>query len=129
VSTSTFVSPGKARLCPHCRATILQSATICPACDHSLRFDSHRTRRAPPSFSPLRVEGIIKHPDAGEAWEYSIVVSIHGSEGKEISRQVVSVGALNPDEQRTFRVAVEVFTPSSEEAAARERQERSSLTR
>jgi hypothetical protein len=69
------------------------------------------------------VEGTIKHPNAGEAWEYSIVVSIHGSEGKEISRQIVSVGALNPEEQRTFRVAVDVFTPSSEEAAARERQE------
>jgi hypothetical protein len=45
------------------------------------------------------------------------VLSILGSEGKEITRQVVSVGALNPHEQRTFRVAVEVFTPSSEQAA------------
>jgi hypothetical protein len=45
------------------------------------------------------------------------VLSIHGAEGKEISRQVVSVGALNPDEQRTFRVAVDVFTPSGEQAS------------
>jgi hypothetical protein len=116
VNTSTVGSPGKARLCPHCKATILQSATICPACDHSLRFDSKRTRRAPPSFSPLRVEGTIKHPDAGEAWEYSIALSILDGEGKEITRQIVSVGALNPEEQRTFRLAVEVFTPSGEEA-------------
>ena len=116
MSTTTVDLPGKARLCPHCKATILQSATICPACDHSLRFDSHRKRRAPPSFSPLRVEGTIKHP-AGEAWEYSIAVSILDGDGKEITRQIVSVGALNPQEQRTFKLAVDVFTPSSEEAS------------
>ena len=108
-------TPGKARLCPHCKATILQSATICPACDHSLRFDSQRKRRAAPSFSPLRVEGTIKHPDAGEAWEYSVVISILDDQQREITRQVVSVGALNPDDQRTFRLAVDVFTPSSVE--------------
>ena len=110
-------TPGKARLCPHCKATILQSATICPACDHSLRFDSQRKRRAAPSFSPLRVEGTIRHPAAGEAWEYSIVFTIFDAQEREITRQIVSVGALNPEEQRTFRLAVEVFTPSSEEAA------------
>jgi hypothetical protein len=117
MSTTSVANPGKPRICPHCRATILQSATICPACDHSLRFDSHRTRRAAPSFSPLRVEGTIKHPPAGEPWEYSIVLSILGNRGEEVTRQVVSVGALNPDEKRTFRLAVEVFTPSSEEAS------------
>ena len=117
MSTTSVGSPGKARLCPHCRATILQSATICPACDHSLRFDSQRKRRAPPSFSPLRVEGTIKHPNADEAWEYSIVITLLDGQGKEISRQISSVGVLNPEEQRTFRLAVEVFTPSSEEAS------------
>jgi hypothetical protein len=111
------------RLCPHCKATILQSATICPACDHSLRFDSKRTRRAPPSFSPLRVEGTIKHPDAGEAWEYSIALSILDSQGKEITRQIVSVGVMNPDEKRTFRLAVDVFTPSGEEAGSAKEEE------
>ncbi|HMH25932.1 MAG TPA: hypothetical protein VK542_05005 [Gemmatimonadaceae bacterium] len=117
MSTPSVSSPGKARLCPHCKATILQSATICPACDHNLRFDSHRKRRAPPSFSPLRVEGTIRHPAAGEPWEYSIVLSILGSEGQEITRQIMSVGALNPEEQRTFKLAVEVFTPSGEQAS------------
>jgi polyhydroxyalkanoate synthesis regulator phasin len=63
------------------------------------------------------VEGTIRHPAAGEAWEYSIVVSILGGQGQEITRQIVSVGALNPEEARTFRMAVEVFTPSSEEAS------------
>ncbi len=110
-------TPGKARLCPHCKATILQSATICPACDHSLRFDSQRKRRAAPSFSPLRVEGTIRHPAAGEAWEYSVVISILDEQQREITRQIVSVGALQPDERRTFRLAVDVFTPSGEDAA------------
>jgi hypothetical protein len=63
------------------------------------------------------VEGTIKHPAIGEPWEYSIVLSILGGEGQEISRQIMSVGALNPEEQRTFKLAVEVFTPSGEEAS------------
>ena len=63
------------------------------------------------------MEGTIKHPVAGEAWEYSIALSILDGDGKEITRQIMSVGALNPEEQRTFKLAVDVFTPSSEEAA------------
>jgi len=117
VINTSVGTPGKARLCPHCKATILQSATICPACDHSLRFDSQRKRRAAPSFSPLRVEGTIRHPAAGEAWEYSVVISILDEQQREITRQIVSVGALQPDERRTFRLTVDVFTPSGEGAA------------
>ena len=63
------------------------------------------------------MEGTIKHPDAGEPWEYSIVLTILGAEGEEITRQIMSVGALNPEEQRTFKLAVEVFTPSGEQAS------------
>ena len=63
------------------------------------------------------MEGTIKHPVAGEAWEYSIALTILDADGKEITRQIMSVGALNPDEQRTFKLAVDVFTPSSEEAS------------
>jgi hypothetical protein len=46
------------------------------------------------------------------------VLSILGSEGQEITRQVMSVGALNPEEQRTFKLAVEVYTPSGEPAGS-----------
>ena len=63
------------------------------------------------------MEGTIKHPAAGEPWEYSIVLSILGAEGQELKREIMSVGALNPEEQRTFKLAVEVFTPSGEQAA------------
>ena len=102
---------GKSRICPHCKATILQSASICPVCEHSLRFDPHGGKTALPSFSPLRVEGTIRHPAVGEAWEYSVLLSIVNDRGEEVSRQVVGVGALSPNEERKFRLAVEVFTP------------------
>ena len=110
--------PGQARTCPLCRATILESATICPACRHHLRFDSRSAQRAWASFFPLRVEGTIRHPVAGEAWEYSVLLAIHNDKGEEIARQVVGVGALKPAEQRTFTLAVEVLTPVAAEEVA-----------
>jgi len=103
---------GATRTCPHCRAIILESASVCPACQHHLRFDPGAADRAVPSFLPLRVEGTIRHPSVGEPWEYSVVLSIRNDRGEEIARQVVGVGALQPLEQRTFTLAVEVFTPA-----------------
>lgn len=64
-----------------------------------------------PTFSPLRVEGSIRHPNTGEAWEYAVMVSITNERGVELSRQIVGVGAMSPGEQRKFTVAVEVFGP------------------
>jgi hypothetical protein len=92
---------------------ILQSAAVCPACKKHLRFDSGAATAAVavPSFSPLRLEGSVKHPDAGEAWEYSIVISVKNDRGDEVTRQVVGVGALQPGEGRTFTFSVDVFTP------------------
>jgi hypothetical protein len=58
------------------------------------------------------VEGSIHHPNAGEAWEYAVVVTITNDRGEELTRQVVGVGALQPGEERTFTFGVEVFTPS-----------------
>ncbi|MGH7562822.1 MAG: hypothetical protein ACREK5_00140 [Gemmatimonadota bacterium] len=109
--------PGQARTCPLCKATILESASICPACLHHLRFDSHSAKRTWTSFSPLRVEGTIRHAVGGEPWEYSIVLAIRNEEGEEIARQVVGVGALKPTELRTFALTVEVLTPIAAEAA------------
>jgi hypothetical protein len=110
MSTGRFVAPGRTRSCPHCKATILDSATVCPGCHHHLRFDSASVR-AQESDTPLRVDGIVRHPANGEAWEYSVVLAIRNARGEEISRQVVGVGALQPDEERTFSLAVEVFKP------------------
>ena len=103
--------PGATRTCPHCRTTILESASVCPACRHHLRFEPGAATRAQPTSSPLRVEGTIRHPDKGEPWEYSVVLSIRNERGEEVARQVVGVGALRPSEERTFTLAVEIFSP------------------
>lgn len=97
---------GATRNCPHCKATILDSSSVCPACRGHLRFDS-----APQNAleTPLRVEGTIRQPTTGGTAEYSVVLSIRNDRGEEVTRQVVGVGALKPDETRTFTLAVEMF--------------------
>ncbi len=104
-------APGTTRTCPHCRTVILDSASVCPACKKYLRVDRTTGARAQPSFSPLRVEGAIRHPADGEAWEYSVLISICNERGEEIGRQIVGVGVLQPGEERTFTFAVEMFAP------------------
>ena len=72
--------PGQTRMCPHCEAKILKTATACPACQRHLHFDAVRTHRPEsPTFCPLNVEGTIHHPSSGsgEPWEYSVVLEIH----------------------------------------------------
>jgi hypothetical protein len=39
------------------------------------------------------------------------MLSIRNDRGEEIVRQVVGVGALQPTEQRTFTLSVDVFAP------------------
>jgi hypothetical protein len=102
---------GATRTCPHCRQTILESAGICPACHHHLRFVPGEEGRAPSTVSPLRVEGTIRHPREGEAWEYSIVVSVRDEKGKEIARHVTGVGVMRANDERTFSLSVELFSP------------------
>lgn len=103
--------PGKTRTCPHCKATILESAAVCPGCNHHLRFDPSQMPQMQPAATPLKVEGTLRHPPEGEAWEYSIVLSVRNERGEEVTRQVVGVGALQPSDQRTFSLAVELFVP------------------
>ena len=112
MSTSRVALTGKTRTCPHCKATILESASVCPACQHHLRFDPKAIveRRLQPAFSALRVEGGFKHPVGGEPWEYAVVVSIRNDRGEELARKVVGVGALAPNEGRQVMVSVDVFT-------------------
>lgn len=104
------VRPGTAgatRLCPHCKATILDSASVCPACRGHLRFESGPVQGA--LATPLRVEGTIRQGANDGTAEYSMVLSIRNERGEEITRQVIGVGALKPDEQRSFTLAVEMF--------------------
>lgn len=106
-------APGKSRLCPHCKVAILESSSVCPACHHHLRFDPKAVaeRRAQATFSALRVDGSFRHPAGGEAWEYSVVVSIRNDRGEEVARQVIGVGGLQPNEGRNVSLSVDVFTP------------------
>jgi hypothetical protein len=106
---------GATRTCPHCKATILESALVCPACRHHLRFEPGAAAATAPIITPLRVEGSIRHPAEGGAWEYCVVLSIRNDRGDEIGRQVVGVGAMQPNEERTFTLAVEV-TPATGKA-------------
>ncbi len=102
--------PGATRTCPHCRETILESAAICPACRHHLRFEPRAAgpAPAPEAITPLRVEGSVRNPGGAGPWEYSMVLTIRDERGKEIARRLVGVGALQPDEQRTFTLSVEM---------------------
>ncbi|MES2123337.1 MAG: hypothetical protein V4503_01490 [Gemmatimonadota bacterium] len=111
MSSARAGTPGATRTCPHCRTTILESASVCPSCRHHLRFDPDAaTRRAAEATSsPLRVEGTITQPPGSNPVEYSVVVTIRNDRGEEIARQVVGVGALQPRESRTFTLSVESF--------------------
>ena len=105
-------SPGATRACPHCKETILESASVCPACKHHVRFAG--AGGAAPSaneaevITALKIEGSIRQPSDTSAWEYSVVVSIRNESGTEIARKLIGVGAMAPDELRTFNLSVEV---------------------
>ena len=69
-----------------------------------------------PAVVPLRIEGTIRHPSDGEPWEYTVVVTVHNDRGEEVARKLVGVGALNPNEQRSFTLSVEATTAKSKTA-------------
>ena len=106
-------TPGKTRTCPHCKATILESLSICPGCLHHLRFDQEAAKRQVAATSALRVEGVIRHPPLEEPWEYFVVISVRNDRGEEVTRQVVNVGALHSTEKRTFTLSVDMLPPQA----------------
>ena len=103
---------GATRTCPHCKATILQSSTVCPACRHFLRFDGAKVPSKPlSSMEPLRLEATLRQPEDGSGCEYSLIVVVTNDRGEELTRQVIAVGSIKPAEARTFAVWVEAFSP------------------
>ncbi|MFQ5929147.1 MAG: hypothetical protein ACE5MK_05580 [Acidobacteriota bacterium] len=98
---------GETRICPHCKDTILKSATVCPACHHFLQFDAVTTGVSP-SVCPLQIEGTIRHPDREKPCEYSVVLEVCDEGGEVISRRVIGVGTIRASQVRTFSVRVEV---------------------
>ena len=109
-------SPGATRECPHCRETILESAAVCPACRHYLRFDAGPVPERTPALTPLRIEGSIRHPGDGEPWEYTVVVSIRNDRGDEVAHKLIGVGAMSPNEQCTFTLSVEAVSTKAKGA-------------
>ena len=98
---------GATRVCPHCKATVLASAAICPGCQHHLRFNQSAAKPGIAGYPALRFEGTISHPVA-EPSEYCIVVAVSNARGERVTRQVIDVGALQPGEQRTISLSVEI---------------------
>lgn len=100
---------GATRMCPHCHETILESAEVCPACHHRLKYGVTAAELAPAAaLTPLRVEGSFRNPADSGNWEYSMVLTIRNARGEEIARRLVGVGAMQPGEQRTFTLSVDM---------------------
>ncbi len=108
MSTPRPGTPGATRACPHCKELILESAAVCPACRHHVRFDAAPEVPESDVPSPLRIEGSIRQPADVSAWEYTVVVTIKDDRGQEIARKLIGVGAMAPNEQRTFSLTVDV---------------------
>src|SRR5207342_396871 len=107
MSTPRPGTAGATRSCPHCKETILESASVCPACRHHLRFDPAAAPVAAIAAStPLRIEGVLRQPVGSGPAEYSVIVSIRNERGEEIGRKLVGVGAMSPEETRTVTLTV-----------------------
>jgi hypothetical protein len=103
---------GKTRSCPHCRATILESSAVCPACKHHLRFERRSSEEPEPVGEvALKVSGIFSQQTKEGPGEYSVVVVIRDAKGTELARKVIGVGALSPGEERSVDLTVEIFNP------------------
>jgi hypothetical protein len=102
-------SIGATRVCPHCKAVVLQSANICPSCQHHLRFNTVNAEPQIKALSAMRIEGSIHHPERGQACEYCVVVAITNAQGERIARHVVGVGALQPGERHQYSFSVDLM--------------------
>ena len=111
-------APGATRSCPHCKSTVLASASVCPACQHHLRFNAPSLAVAPTGYAALQVEGTVRHKQANEPCEFCVVLSIANERGEQLSRQVVGVGVLQPAEARQFSVSVNLLPARSAQAKA-----------
>ncbi len=120
MSTPRSGTPGALRDCPHCKESILESAVVCPACKHHLRFDERAAVAMPEGHTPLSIEGSFRNPVDDLDWEYSLVVTIKNEQGKEIARKLIGVGALNPNEKRSFNLSVEM-APSTAKGSGKNR--------
>jgi hypothetical protein len=100
-------SPGATRVCPHCKATVLETAAVCPGCRHHLRFSADANpATADAGYTALSVDGSISHKVSTEPCEYFVVLDIRDERDQQLARQVIGVGVLQPGEQRRLNVSV-----------------------
>ena len=105
---------GKTRSCPHCRATILESAAVCPACRHHLRFESRKDAQVEPAGQvALKVAGKVSRLVTDGPGEYVVVVVIRDARGAELARKVIGVGGLAAGDERQVELTVEIFDPQA----------------
>jgi hypothetical protein len=105
---------GKTRSCPHCRATILESAAVCPACRHHLRFEKRKDGQPEQAGQvALKVSGQFSRSTADGPGEYSVVVVIRDAKGAELARKVIGVGGLAAGDERLVDLTVEIFNQPS----------------
>jgi hypothetical protein len=103
-------SPGATRVCPHCKATVLESASVCPGSKHHLRFGGvNHALEAGEGYCALSVDGTIAHTKASEPCEYCVVLDVRDDRGEQLTRQVVGVGVLQSGERRRLNVTVEML--------------------
>jgi hypothetical protein len=103
-------SPGATRVCPHCKATVLESAAVCPGCRHHLRFGgAGQALEAGEGYCALSVDGTIAHTKSSEPCEYCVVLDVRDDRGAQLARQVVGVGVLQSGELRRLNVSVEML--------------------
>jgi len=100
---------GATRVCPHCKATVLENSAVCPGCRHHLRFNTGTEVITDDNYSALDVEGTIRHKVATEPCEYCVVLDVRNERGEQVVRQVVGVGVLQPGESRRLHVAVDML--------------------
>lgn len=100
---------GRTRACPHCKSTILESADVCPACHHHLRFGADRRNARSRTETLFRIEGVVRPPDSAEPWEYDVVVALYDDKGAELAREVVHVGALRAPASRRCVVSIDAY--------------------
>jgi hypothetical protein len=104
-------SNGETRQCPHCRATILASATVCPGCSHHLRFGPQApagAAKAAENVTAFRIEGAFNNGGSDAKREYSVIVAIKNDRGEVMARQVIGVGVVGPGDTRNVSLWVDM---------------------
>jgi hypothetical protein len=110
---------GATRVCPHCKATVLENSAVCPGCRHHLRFNTGSSAHtvAEEGYCALDVDGTIRHKVASEPCEYCVVLDVRNERGEQVVRQVVGVGVLQAGEVRRLHVAVDMLPVRAQVAA------------